>query len=183
MTTSTAYWLICSRGGTLPCHCEREQLNLWLEVRYWELWIKNEEFTGEPNGGKERYTRSLELQRRRTWNIYIRWVYIVMHDFIWVLFTEVYSSYVARASVRLSENLVKGTRQHSGYVHIYPDSPSLVRLSTQICSEFRISSHSSLKPSHRSLRQRQWPHFIGPHWQHHDRNVLITTWRETLLRL
>ena len=69
-----------------------------------------------------------------------------MHDFIWVLFTEACSSYVVRALVRLSENLVKGTRRHSGYDYIYPDSPSLVRLFTPICSEFRMSFHPSLKP-------------------------------------
>ena len=166
MTTSTAYWLICSRGGTLPCHCERQQLNLWLEVRCWKLWIKNEEFTGGPNGGKERYIRSLEFRSGSTWNIYIKWVYIVMHDFIWVLFTDVFPSHVVRALVQLSGNLVEGTRRHSGYVDICLDLPSLLLLFTQICSEFRMSSHPSLKPSHCSLCPRQRPRFIGPHWQH-----------------
>ena len=114
----------------------------------------------------------MELRSGSTWNIYMRWVYIVTHDIIWVLFTEVCPSYVVRALVRLSKNLVEGTRRHSGYVDICPDLPSLVRLFTQICADFRMSSHQFLKPSHCSLRPMQRPHFIGPHWQHPDRSVL-----------
>ena len=126
-----------------------------MEVRYWELWIKNEEFTGGPNGGKERYIRSLEFRRGSTWNIYIRWVYIVMHDFIWVLFTEMCSSYVARALVRLSKNLVEGTPWHSGYDYIYSHSSdcSLRYVLNSECHSTRLSSPPTPKattPLHRT---------------------------------
>ena len=101
-------------------------------IHDWEYDVGNygfkiEEVAGRPDGGEECYIRSLELRSRSTWNIYIRWVYIVMHDFIWVLFTEVCPSHVVRALVQLSEIMIEGTRRLSGYVDICPDLPSLVR--------------------------------------------------------
>ena len=48
-----------------------------------------------------------------------------MHDFIWVLFTDVFPSHVVRALVQLSENLVGGTRRLTGMstsAQIYPHS-------------------------------------------------------------